>query len=83
MKELSEFVKDWEYDVEMKSAKHVSGLKIDLDCINEDGSPRLAISGMSTFLKNTYAELKDVNATNQRLHELEKEFIEIYKQLLK
>ncbi len=78
---FDEFIKDWKISKERKSAKHVSGLNIEVDTVNEDGSLRLALSGMSSFMKNTYAELKDVDATNRRLHELEQQFVEIYKKM--
>ena len=82
MKELSEFIKDWQIDKKNKSAKHVSGLNLMVDTVNEDGSLKLAISGMSSFLKDTYAELQDVDKTNSRLQELEHQFVEIYKEML-
>lgn len=79
-KNLDEFINDWQVDVKNKSAIHKSGLKVAYDADNEDGSIRVATSGMSTFLKQTYAELHDVAAVNKKYHELTEEFAEIYKQ---
>lgn len=78
-RELKDFINDWEISIKEKSAQHKSGLKIWYDSTNEDGSIRLAYSGMSTFLKNTFAETKSVEATEKRRAELTQEFVEIFK----
>lgn len=77
--ELENFIDNWQVDIRTKSAVHKSGLKIGYDSTNEDGSLRLAYSGMSTFLKNTFAETKSVEATEKRRAELTQEFVEIFK----
>ncbi len=78
--ELKDFIDNWQVNVNEKSAIHKSGLKIKYDKTNEDGSLRLAYSGMSTFLKNTFAETQNVEAVKQRQTELTQEFVEIFKQ---
>ena len=78
-KELKDFIDDWQVNVREKSAQHKSGLKIGYDSINEDGTIRLVYSGMSTFLKNTFAETKSVEAVEKRRAELTQEFVEIFK----
>lgn len=82
-KNLDEFINDWQIDLKNKSAQHKSGLKVAYDADNEDGSIRVATSGMSTFLKQTYAQLQDVAAVNKRYQELTEQFAEIYKQQMK
>lgn len=77
--ELKDFIDNWQIDVKNKSAEHKSGLKVAYDSTNEDGSIRVATSGMSTFLKNTYAELQDDGAVDKRYKELTEEFVQIYK----
>jgi len=78
-KELTDFIDNWQINVREKSAQHKSGLKIEYDSMNEDGTLRLAYSGMSTFLKNTFAETKSVEAVEKRRAELTNEFVEIFK----
>lgn len=78
-RELKDFIDNWQINVREKSAQHKSGLKIAYDSVNEDGTLRLAYSGMSTFLKNTYAETKSVEEVDKRQAELTQEFVEIYK----
>ena len=77
--ELKDFIDNWQLNVREKSAVHNSGLKIGYDSTNEDGTLRLAYSGMSTFLKNTYAETKSIEAVEKRRAELTQEFVEIFK----
>lgn len=79
MAELKDFINDWKIDLKNKSASHKSGLKIGYDSTNEDGTLRLAYSGMSTFMKNTYAETKSTEAIEKRRMELTQEFVEIFK----
>ena len=79
-RELKDFIDNWQINMTEKSAVHKSGLKIGYDSTNEDGSLRLAYSGMSSFMKNTYAELKDVAAVEKRRDDLAQEFVEIFKQ---
>lgn len=78
-KELKDFIDNWQINIREKSAQHKSGLKIGYDSTNEDGTLRLAYSGMSTFLKNTFAETKSIEAVEQRRAELTNEFVEIFK----
>jgi tRNA A37 threonylcarbamoyltransferase TsaD len=78
-KELKDFIDDWQIDIKSKSAQHKSGLKIGYDSTNEDGTIRLAYSGMSTFLRNTFTELKSVEAVEKRRTELTQEFTQIFK----
>ena len=80
IRELKDFISDWQIDLNEKSAVHKSGLKIGYDSTNPDGSLRLAYSGMTSFMKNTYAELKDVAAVEKRRDDLAREFEEIFKQ---
>ena len=77
--ELKDFIDNWQINVREKSAQHKSGLKIGFDSMNEDGTMRLAYSGMSTFLKNTFAETKSIEAVEKRRAELAQEFVEIFK----
>lgn len=79
MTELKDFIDNWQINIREKSATHKSGLKIGYDSTNEDGTLRLAYSGMSTFYKNTFAETKSVEAIEKRQVELTQEFIEIFK----
>ncbi len=79
-RELNDFIDNWQVNIREKSAVHKSGLKIEYDSTNEDGSLRLAYSGMSTFLKNTFAEHKSVEVIEKRREELTQEFVEIFKQ---
>ena len=76
---IEEFINDWQINVREKSAQHKSGLKIGYESTNDDGTLRLAYSGMSTFLKNTFAETKSIEAVEQRRAELTNEFVEIFK----
>ena len=78
-RELKDFIDDWQISIREKSATHKSGLKISYDSTNEDGTLRLAYSGMSTFMKNTFAETKSVDAVEKRRAELTSEFLEIFK----
>ena len=78
-KELENFINDWQISVREKSAVHKSGLKIGYASTNEDGTLRLEYSGMSTFMKNTFAETKSVEAVEKRRAELTGEFVEIFK----
>ena len=78
-RELNDFIDNWQVNIREKSAQHKSGLKIGYDSVNEDGSLRLAYSGMSTFLKNTFAETKSMEAVEKRRAELTQEFVEIFK----
>ena len=82
-KNLDDFINDWQVDLKNKSAQHKSGLRVAYDADNEDGSIRVATSGMSTFLKTTYAELQDVTAVNQKYRELTEQFAEIYRVQMK
>ncbi len=77
--ELKDFIDNWQINIREKSAQHKSGLKIGYDSTNEDGSLRLAYSGMTTFLKNTFAETNSVEAVEKRRAELTQEFVEIFK----
>lgn len=77
-KELKDFIDDWQVNVKEKSATHKSGLQIGYDATNEDGSLSLAYSGMTTFLKNTYAELQSAEAVEKRRAELTEEFVAIF-----
>lgn len=79
-RDLNEFIKDWEIDLKNKSATHHSGLRIAYDATNEDGSLRLAYSGMMSWNKTAYAALKDVEKVELLRTELTNQFIEIYKQ---
>lgn len=79
VKELKDFIDNWQINIREKSAQHKSGLKIGYDSTNEDGSLRLAYSGMTTFLKNTFAETNSVEAVEKRRAELTQEFVEIFK----
>lgn len=79
VKELKDFIDNWQINIREKSAQHKSGLKIGYDSTNEDGSLRLAYSGMTTFLKNTFAETNSVEAVEKRRTELTQEFVEIFK----
>ena len=77
--ELNDFINDWQINIREKSAQHKSGLKISYDSTNDDGSLHLAYSGMSTFLRNTFAETKSVEMVEKRRFELTNEFLEIFK----
>ena len=79
MTELEKFIDNWQINIREKSATHKSGLRIGYDSTNEDGTIRLAYSGMSTFFKNTFAETKSIEAIEKRKAELTQEFIEIFK----
>ena len=79
VKELKDFIDNWQINIREKSAQHKSGLKIGYDSTNDDGSLRLAYSGMTTFLKNTFAETNSVEAVEKRRAELTQEFVEIFK----
>ena len=77
--ELKDFINNWQVNVREKSAVHKSGLKIGYDSTNEDGTLRLAYSGMSTFIKNTFSETQSIEAVELRRKELTNEFMEIFK----
>ncbi len=80
MEERTEdFMNDWDINIEEKSARHKSGLRIGYDSTNEDGSLRLEYSGMSTFLRNTFSETKDMKLVEVKRNELTSQFLEIYK----
>ena len=80
VKELKDFIDNWQINVREKSAQHKSGLKIGYDSTNEDGTLRMAYSGMTTFLKNTFAETNSVEAVEKKRAELTQEFVEIFKE---
>lgn len=79
MENLKNFIDNWQINIREKSAVHKSGLKIGYDSTNEDGSLRLVYSGMSTFMKSTFAETKSIEAVEKKRADLTQEFVEIFK----
>lgn len=79
MAELKDFIDDWQIDSKNKSATHKSGLTIAYDATNEDGSLRLAYTGMMKWLKLAYGITHDTKKIDEMRETLSKQFIEIYK----
>lgn len=79
MAELKDFINDWQIDIKNKSATHKSGLKIAYEAKNEDGSLRLAYTGMMKWLKLAYSVTHDTKKIDEMREALSKQFVEIYK----
>lgn len=79
MAELKDFIDDWNIDIKNKSATHKSGLKIAYDATNEDGSLRLAYTGMMKWQKLAYSVTHDIKKIDEMREALSKQFVEIYK----
>lgn len=79
MAELKDFINDWQIDIKHKSATHKSGLKIAYEAKNEDGSLRLAYTGMMKWLKLAYSVTHDTKKIEEMRESLSKQFVEIYK----
>ena len=65
MEELKDFIDDWNIDIKNKSAIHKSGLKIAYDATNEDGSLRLAYTGMMKWQKLAYSITHDIKKIDE------------------
>ncbi|MDO4162712.1 MAG: hypothetical protein Q4D80_06915 [Pseudomonadota bacterium] len=80
MSELKDFIDDWKIDLKNKSATHKSGLTIAYEARNDDGSLRLAYTGMMSWLKLAYSVTHDTKKIDEMRENLSNQFVEIYKQ---
>lgn len=78
MKEYDDFIKDWDVDIENKSAFHHSGLGISYDSKNEDGSIRVEYENLMKWQKKVYIETRSGLEVEKARRELTLQFAEIY-----
>ena len=78
MKEYEDYIKDWDVNIETKSAYHHSGLGISYDSMNEDGSLRVKYDNLMKWQKKVYIETRSGEEVEKTRRELTRQFAEIY-----
>lgn len=78
MKEYDEYIKDWDINIEDKSALHHSGLGVSYDSKNEDGSIKVKYDNLMKWQKKVYIETKSGQEVENTRKELTRQFYEIY-----
>lgn len=74
------FIKDWEIDVQNKSAHHKSGLTFTCQYIDEDGSLRVEVENLIPWEQQMYAQYHDFEKVDADMQRLRNEFAQIYKE---
>ena len=74
------FMKDWEINVQNKSALHKSGLGFTCQHINEDGSLRVEVENLIPWEQKMFAQYHDFEKVDEDLLRLRNEFAQIYKE---